>query len=59
MSQSIPLYYAQSLLRLAPVAPEELREELQDLKLPLVLLEDKAIAEARISVEDYGKLFIH
>ena len=59
MSQSIPLYYAQSLLRLAPVAPEELREELQDLKLPLVLLEDKAIADARISVEDYGKLFIH
>ena len=59
MSQSIPLHYAQSLLRLAPVAPEELREELQKLKLPLVLLEDRAVAEARISVEDYGKLFIH
>ena len=59
MPKSIPLHYAQSLMRLAPVAPEELRKELQSLKLPLVLLEDKAVADARISVEDYGRLFIH
>lgn len=59
MANTIPLYYAQTLLRMAPVEPAQLQEELRALKLPLVLLEDKAVAEARISVEDYGRLFIH
>ncbi|RLQ23872.1 helix-turn-helix domain-containing protein [Seongchinamella sediminis] len=59
MPNSIPVLYAQSLLRLAPVAPEELKAELRSLNLPLVLLEDRSVADARISVDDYGKLFIH
>lgn len=59
MANTIPLHYAQSMLRLAPVEPAELREELKALKLPLVLMEEKAVADARISVEDYGRLFIH
>ena len=59
MANTIPLHYAQSMLRLAPVEPAELKEELRALKLPLVLMEEKAVADARISVEDYGRLFIH
>lgn len=59
MADSIPLHYAQSLLRLVPIPEELLREELRELNLPLVLLEQKAVAEARIPVEDYGRLFIH
>lgn len=59
MAETIPLYYAQTLLRMAPVEPALLREELKSLKLPMVLLEDKAVPDARISVEDYGRLFIH
>ena len=59
MAQTIPLRYAQSLLRLLPVRPEELRRELLELKLPLVLLKDSAVADASISVDDYGRLFIH
>jgi len=59
MPNSIPLHYAQSLLRLAPVAPAELKAELKSLNLPLVLLEARAVPEARITVDDYGKLFIH
>jgi AraC-like DNA-binding protein len=59
MADSIPLEYAQSLLRLVPIPEEQLRLELAQLNLPLVLLEHKAVAEARIPVEDYGRLFIH
>ncbi len=59
MADTIPLHYAQSLLRLAPMAPEQLQAELQKMGLPMVLLEDKAVPEARIPVEDYGRLFIH
>ena len=59
MADTIPLRYAQSLLRLAPMTPDELRRELAALNLPLVLLQDKAVPDARIPVEDYGRLFIH
>lgn len=59
MADTIPLHFAQSLLRLAPMEPEQLRRELADLNLPLVLLQDRARPDARIPVEDYGRLFIH
>lgn len=59
MADSIPLRYAQSLLRLAPMPEAELRQELMDLKLPLVLLQPSCAADALISVDDYGRLFIH
>jgi AraC-like DNA-binding protein len=59
MADTIPLRYAQSLLRLAPMSQDQLREELAALNMPLVLLEDAAVADARISVDDYGRLFIH
>jgi AraC-like DNA-binding protein len=56
---SIPVQYAQSLLRLSNLPREELQADLLALKLPLVLLKDKALPDARLSVEDYGRLFIH
>jgi AraC-like DNA-binding protein len=59
MADTIPLRYAQSLLRLAPMRSEQLRRELVELNLPLVLLQDNAVADARIPVDDYGRLFIH
>ena len=59
MADTIPLHYAQSLLRLAPMPREQLRRELTELNLPLVLLQPTAVADARIAVEDYGRLFIH
>ena len=59
MADTIPLQYVQSLLRLAPMGQEELRAQLTALNLPLVLLQPKAVADARIPVEDYGRLFIH
>ncbi len=59
MAESIPLQYAQSLLRLVPMTSEQLRQELIELNMPLVLAEEKAVAEARIPVEEYGRLFIH
>lgn len=59
MAETIPLHYAQSLLRMAPMPEDQLRREIEELNLPLVLLERKAVAEARINVEDYGRLFIH
>ena len=54
MADTIPLRYAQSLLRIAPMSREELAAELATLNLPMVLLESKAVPEARILVEDYG-----
>lgn len=59
MAETIPIRYAQSLLRLMPMAEEDLRRELVALNLPLVLLESHGVAEANIPVEDYGRLFIH
>lgn len=59
MADTIPLRYAQSLLRMAPMPAGELEAQLLALNLPRVLLEDKAVADARISVDDYGRLFIH
>ena len=59
MADTIPLRYAQSLLRLLPAPGEDLRAELRELNLPLVIAEDRAVPEARIAVEDYGRLFIH
>jgi AraC-like DNA-binding protein len=56
---TIPLRYAQSLLRLTPLPRDQLREELSALNLPLVLLQASAIADTTISAEDYGRLFIH
>ena len=58
MADSIPLRYAQSLLRLAPMSEEDLRREIMELKLPLVLLQSRSAPDARIAVEDYGRLFI-
>ncbi len=58
MADTIPLRYAQSLLRMAPMDAAELRRDLQALNLPLVLLEDSARPDARISAEDYGRLFM-
>jgi len=58
MADTIPLRYAQSLLRLVPMAEEQLRRELADLNLPLVLLQPKGAPDARIPVDDYGRLFI-
>jgi len=57
--ESLPIQYAQSLLKLSQVPLEELQRELQELNLPLVLLKEKAVANARISVDDYGRLFMH
>lgn len=59
MADTIPLHYAQSLLRMVPVSEEVLREELDRLKLPLVLLQNVAVGDAQISNDDYGRLFIH
>ena len=59
MADTIPLRYAQSLLRLVPMAEEDLREELGKLNLPLVLMESKSAVDAVIPVDDYGRLFIH
>ena len=59
MAETVPLRFAQSLLRLIPMSREELRRELNELNLPLVLAEEKAVPEARIPVDDYGRLFIH
>jgi len=59
MGDTIPLRYAQSLLRLARVPPEQLRRDLTALKLPLVLFQESALPDARIPVEDYGRLFIY
>ena len=59
MANTLPLRYAQSLLRLAPMSPEELKNELEALNLPLVLLQKNAVPDAKIDVEDYGRLFIH
>ncbi|MEH6636995.1 MAG: AraC family transcriptional regulator ligand-binding domain-containing protein [Halioglobus sp.] len=59
MAVTIPLRYAQSLLRLAPMPEDQLRQQLAELNLPLVLLQTNTVADARIPVEDYGRLFIH
>lgn len=59
MTDTIPLRYAQSLLRLAPMPRETLRAEITALNLPLVLLNETPVAEARIGVEEYGRLFVH
>jgi len=59
MADTIPLRYAQSLLRIAPMGEEQLRAELTELNLPLVLLKSSTVPDARISVDDYGRLFIH
>jgi AraC-like DNA-binding protein len=59
MADTIPLRYAQSLLRLTPMSEEELRLELDALNLPMVLLQKKARPDAQIDVEEYGRLFIH
>ena len=58
MADTIPLRYAQSLLQLTPMTQEQLRRELADLNLPLVLLQSTGNADARIPVDDYGRLFI-
>jgi AraC-like DNA-binding protein len=59
MADTIPLRYAQSLLRLVPMAEEDLRAELTKLNLPLVLMQSRGAADATIPVDDYGRLFIH
>lgn len=59
MADTIPLRYAQSLLRLVRVPPEQLRRDLTELKLPLVLFQQRALPDARIPVDDYGRLFIY
>lgn len=59
MPETIPLQHAQSLLRLSKLPPEELKADLLALKLPLVLLKNKSLPDARLSVDDYGRLFIH
>jgi hypothetical protein len=38
MADTIPLQYAQSLLRLVPIPEDQLRQQLTELNLPLVLL---------------------
>lgn len=59
MADRIPLRYAQKLLQLAPMSRADLRTELDELKLPLVLLEKHSTAQATISAEEYGRLFMH
>jgi len=59
MADTIPLRYAQSLLRLARIPPDQLRQDLTEMKLPLVLFQERALPDARISVDDYGRLFIY
>ena len=48
MADTIPLRYSQSLLRLVPMAEEQLRRELSDLNLPLVLLQSNGVADDNI-----------
>jgi AraC-like DNA-binding protein len=59
MMETIPLRYAQSLLRLTPLPVAQLRVELSELGLPLVLLQPSALPDTSISTDDYGRLFIH
>jgi len=59
MAETVPLQYAQSLLRLVPMPEEVLREEIVRLNLPLVLLKKKSLKDASIPADDYGRLFIH
>jgi AraC-like DNA-binding protein len=56
---TLPLRYAQTLLKLSQAPREELRADLLQLDLPLVLLQSSAAADSQIPVEDYGRLFIH
>jgi AraC-like DNA-binding protein len=56
---TLPLRYAQTLLKLSRAPREELQADLQRLKLPLVLLQARDAQDIQISVEDYGRLFIH
>ncbi len=50
MAETIPIKYAQSLMRLVPMAEEDLRAELVAMNLPLVLLESHGVADASIAV---------
>lgn len=59
MPDTLPLRYAQTLLKLSQAPREELEADLQRLKLPLVLLQNRQVSDVEISVEDYGRLFIH
>ena len=59
MPDTLPLRYAQTLLKLSQAPREELKADLQRLKLPLVLLQNRNAADLEITVEDYGRLFIH
>ncbi len=59
MAETIPIRFAQSLLRLAPMPREQLAQELAELDLPRVLLQGNANPDLNLSVEDYGRLFIH
>ncbi|MBT4521887.1 MAG: helix-turn-helix domain-containing protein [Halieaceae bacterium] len=59
MTDNVPINHAQSLLRLISIPEDELRADLQALNLPLVLMQSKAVPGNAISVEDYGRLFVH
>jgi hypothetical protein len=45
MADTIPLRFAQSLLRLVPMTQQQLRRELAELNLPLVLLQARGAPE--------------
>ena len=59
MTRTLPLRFAQSLLRLTPMSREQLQLVLRELNLPLVIAEPTAVPDTKISVDDYGRLFIH
>ncbi len=59
MPETLPLRYAQNLLKLSSAPRDELEAELQQLRLPLVLLQHRPARDVEIPVEDYGRLFIH
>ena len=58
MAEYLPLHYAQSLLRLVPMSEEQLRAELKELNLPLVLVEMHRRAHHDRGRDDLGFLVV-
>jgi AraC-like DNA-binding protein len=59
MASPVPLKYVNSLLRLSNATRDELRPEVEALGIDPAILEDPPPAGTTLSIEDYGRLFIH
>jgi hypothetical protein len=59
MASPVLLKYVNSLLRLSNATRDELRPEVEALGIDPAILEDPPPAGTTLSIEDYGRLFIH